>query len=139
MKKYQKQLEKLQAIVWYELNIKDVKVREDIYTKDVIPYDIYILHKDEIDASAEKICSRHIDILQKIKERNHIMQYAVSVQDYIVREYYRAVYKRMSVRQQTPVKMGLYEKIDVIDCYYDNQVGFQEKHFEPVSDDPIFV
>ena len=139
MKKYKKQLEKLQAIVWYELNIKDVKVREDIYTKDVIPYDIYILHKDEIDASAEKICSRHIDILQKIKERNHIMQYAVSVQDYIVREYYRAVYKRMPVRQQTPVKMGLYEKIDVIDCYYDDQVGFQEKHFEPVSDDPIFV
>lgn len=139
MRKYREQMKKLQEIIWYELDIKDVKVRDDIYTRDVILYDIYSLHREEIEASAEKMCSRKTDIIQKIKERNHIMQYTVSVQDHIVGKYHKAIRKGMAVRRQGPLKIGPYEKIEVIDCYYDDRVGFQEKHFEPVPDEPIFV
>ena len=121
------------------MDIKDVKVRDDIYTRDVIPYDIYSLHREEIEASAEKMCSRKTDIIQKIKERNYIMQYTVSVQDHIVGKYHKAIRKGMAVRRQGPLKIGPYEKIEVIDCYYDDRVGFQEKHFESVPDEPIFV
>ncbi len=139
MKKYRNQMEKLQSIVLYELNIKDVRIREDIYTKDVIPYDIYKLHEEEIAASAEAIRSRNTDLVQKIKERNRIMQYTVSVDNYVIYKYESAVTKRMAVRRHDPVRIGVYEKIAVVDCYYDEQMGFQQKNFEPIPDEPIFV
>lgn len=139
MKKYRDRLKQLQSIAWYEFNIEDVKIREDIYTTDVIPYDIYILHKEEIEASATAMRSRNTDLVQKIRKRNDIMQYTVSVENYIIRDCDKAVRKGMAVRRHDPVRIGTYEKIVVVDCDYDEKVGFQKKNFEPIPDEPIFI
>lgn len=138
MQKYRKQMEKLKDIVLYELNRKDIKIREDIYTKDVIPLSVYESCQQEIEDSARKIRSSNTAVIEKIKERNRIMQYTVSVQNYIVDQYDKAVRKGLSAKYSRPVQIGTYEKIAVIDCDYDERIGFRAKKFVKVED-PIFV
>lgn len=138
MQKYRKQIEKLKDIVLYERNRSEIKIREDIFTKDVIPFPVYTLYQQEIESGAKKIRSSNTNALEKIKERNHIMQYTVPVQNYIVAEYEKAVRNGLSARSCRPVQIGTYEKIAVIDCDYDDRIGFRAKKFVKVED-PIFV
>lgn len=139
MKKYKKQMEELRDIVLYELEKKDIKIREDIHTKDVIPAGIYETYQQEIEDGAKKLRSSHTGMIEKIKERNHIMQYTVPVQNYIVDDYNKAVRKRMSAQLYSPVKIGTYETITVLDCDYDMELGFRAKKFQKVEETPIFV
>lgn len=138
MQKYRKQMEKLKDIVLYERDRSEIKIREDIFTKDVIPFPVYTLYQQEIESGAKKIRSSHTAMLEKIKERNRIMQYTVPVQNYIAAEYEKAVRNGLSARNCRPVQIGTYEKIAVIDCDYDDRVGFRAKKFVKVED-PIFV
>lgn len=139
MQNYRKQIEKLKTIVLYELDSKDIKIREDIFTKDVIPCCIYELYQQEIESSAENLRSFKTDTINKIKERTSIMQYTVPVQNYIVEEYHRAVYKGLSANGYQPVQIGTYEEIIVLDCDYDDKLGFRAKKFKNVEENPIFV
>lgn len=131
-------MEKLNDIVLYELDRKDIRIREDIFTKDVIPLPVYESCQQEIEDSAKKIRSSNTAMLEKIKERSRIMQYTVPVQSYMVQEYEKAVRKGLSAEYCRPVQIGTYEKINVIDCDYDNRMGFRAKKFVKVED-PIFV
>lgn len=139
MKKYKKQMEELKDIVLYELDRKDITIREDIHTKDVIPAGIYETYQQEIEDGAKKLRSSHTGMIEKIKKRNHIMQYTVPVQNYIVDDYNKAVRKRMSAQLYSPVKIGTYETIAVLDCDYDTELGFRAKKFQKVEETPIFV
>lgn len=138
MQKYRKQMEKLKDIELYELDRKDIRIREDIFTKDVIPLSVYESCQQEIEDGARKIRSSKTTMLEKIRERNRIMQYTVPVQNYIVREYEKAVHKGLSAECSRPVQIGTYEKITVLDCDYDDGRGFRAKKFVKVED-PIFV
>lgn len=138
MQKYRKQMEKLKDIGMYEQDRSEVKIREDIYTKDVIPLPVYASYQQEIESGAEKIRSSQTTTLEKIKERSRIMQYTVPVQNYIVAEYEKAVRNGLSAEKCRPVQIGTYEKIDVIDCDYDDRSGFRAKKFVKVEE-PIFV
>lgn len=138
MQKYRKQMEKLKAIGIYERDRSEVRIREDIFTKDVIPLPVYTSFQREIESGAEKIRSSHTTALEKIKERNRIMQYTVPVQSKIVAGYGQAVRNGLSAEKCRPVQIGTYEKIDVIDCDYDDRSGFRAKKFVKVED-PIFV
>lgn len=139
MQNYGKQIERLKNIVLYELDSKEIKIREDIFTKDVIPYCIYELFQQEIEASAKNLRSSKMGMIDKIKEKTFIMQYTVPVQNYIVDEYYKAVYKGLSAKCYQPVQIGTYEEITVLDCDYDDRLGFRAKKFEKVEENPIFV
>lgn len=139
MQKYRKQMERLKNIVLYELKSKELTIREDIFTKDVIPYGIYERHQQEIEESAKKLRSSNVGMVEKIKERSRIMQYTVPVQNYLVEDYGNAVRKGLSAEYCRPVQIGIYEKIVVLDCNYDNDMGFRAKKFEKVEETPIFV
>lgn len=138
MQKYRKQMEKLKDIVLYERDRSEIKIREDIFTKDVIPFSVYTLYQQEIESGAKKIRSSNTTMPEKIKERNRIMQYTVPVQNYIVAEYEKAVRNGLSAKNCHPVQIGAYEKVAVIDCDYDDRIGFRAKKFVKVED-PIFV
>lgn len=138
MQKYRKQMEKLKDIRMYEQDRNEVKIREDIFTKDVIPLPVYASYQQEIESGAEKIRSSKTTTLEKIKERTRIMQYTVPVQNYIVAEYEKAVRNGLLAEKCRPVQIGTYEKIDVIDCDYDDRSGFRAKKFVKVEE-PIFV
>lgn len=138
MQKYRKQMEKLKDIVLYERDRSEIKIREDIFTKDVIPLPVYTLYQQEIESGAKKIRSSHTTALEKIKERNRIMQYTVPVQNYIAAEYDKAVRNGLSAKSCRPVQIGTYEKIAVIDCDYNDRIGFRAKKFVKVEA-PIFV
>lgn len=139
MQKYKKQMKELKDIVLYELDKKDITIRGDIFTKDVIPYAVYESYQQEIEDSARKLRSSNTSMIEKIKERNHIMQYTVPVQNYMVDAYVRAVRKGMSAQPYPPVKIGTYETITVLDCDYDMELGFRAKRFQKVEEEPIFV
>lgn len=139
MQKYKKQMKELKDIVLYELDKKDITIRGDIFTKDVIPYAVYESYQQEIEDSARKLRSSNTSMIEKIKERNHIMQYTVPVQNYMVDAYVRAVRKGMSAQPYSPVKIGTYETIAVLDCDYDVELGFRVKKFQKVEEEPIFV
>ncbi len=139
MQKYKKQMGALKDIVLYELAKKDIKIRGDIFTKDVIPACIYEAYQQEIEDGAKKLRSSNTSMIEKIKERNHIMQYTVPVQNYIVDAYNKAVRKRMSAQFYPPVKIGTYETITVLDCDYDSELGFRAQKFQKVEETPIFV
>ncbi len=139
MQKYKKQMKALKDIVLYELDKKDITIRGDIFTKDIIPCDIYESYQQEIEDSARKLRSSNTSMIEKIKERNHIMQYTVPVQNYIVDAYNRAVRKGMSAQFYSPVKIGTYETIAVLDCNYDTELGFRAKKFQKAEEEPIFV
>lgn len=138
MQKYRKQMEKLKDIVCYELDRKEITIREDIFTRDVLPLSVYESYQQEIEASAEKIRSSRSSMIEKIKERSRIMQYTVPVQNYIVRDYEKAVRTGLSAKYCQPVRLGTYEKIVVIDCEYDGWLGFRPKKFVKVEE-PIYV
>ena len=138
MQKYRKQMERLKDIEWYEVDRNEIRIREDIFTKDVIPVSVYESCQQEIEDGARKIRSSHTGMLERIKERNRMMQYTVPVQNYIVEEYEKAVRKGLSAKPCPPVQIGTYEKIAVIDCDYDERIGFRAKKFDKVED-PIFV
>lgn len=138
MQKYRQQMEKLESIELYEVSKKDVRIREDIHTKDIIPYCIYKLHEEEINSSVVKLKAAYTSMADKIKERNNIMQYTIPIQNYIVRNYYKAVGEKKAILHN-PIQTGIYDRIDVIDCDYDDKMGFQEKKFDKIEDEPIFV
>lgn len=138
MQKYRKQMERLKDIEWYEVDRNEIRIREDIFTKDVIPVSVYESCQQEIEDGARKIRSSHTGMLERIKERNRMMQYTVPVQNYIVEEYEKAVRKGLSAKPCPPVQIGTYEKIAVIDCDYDERIGFRAKKFDKVEA-PIFV
>lgn len=139
MRKYREQMERLRRIVWYEWDKRDVRIRDDIYTKDIIPYDIYMLYCQEIEASASRIRSKKTSTIEKIEERNAIMQYTVPVPQFVVNDYWNAVRKRTPANVCNPVKIGVYEEIPVIDCDYDEKAGFREKDFFKMEQGAIFV
>lgn len=138
MEKYLNQMKKLQEIVWYEFDKKDVALREDIHTRDVIPYDIYEQNKQEIKLNAELMRSVNTHVVEKVKAHNSILQYTVPVANYIVSKYNKAVNRGMSARACCPVKIGAYESIPVVDCDYSRELGFEEKEFK-IEDKPIMV
>lgn len=138
MQKYRKQMEKLRSIVCYEADRNEIRIREDIFTKDVIPVSVYESCREEIEDSAKKIRSSHTGMLERIKERSRIMHYTVPVQNYIVEEYGNAVRKGLSAKYCRPVQIGTYEKIAVIDCDYDERIGFRAKKFDK-AEGPVFV
>lgn len=78
-------------------------------------------------------------MLEKIKGRNHIMQYTVPVQNYIVEEYNKTAYRGMSARHYNPVQIGTYESIAVLDSEYDDSLGFRAKKLKKAYESPIFV
>lgn len=138
MQKYRKQMEELKDIELYERNHSEIRIREELFTKDVIPLPVYTLYQQEIESGAKKIRSSNTSALEKIKERNRVMQYTVPVQNYIVAEYEKALRTGLSAKNCRPVQIGTYEKITVIDCEYDERMGFRGKKFVKVEE-PIFV
>lgn len=98
-----------------------------------------MLYCQEIEASASRIRSKKTSTIEKIEERNAIMQYTVPVPQFVVNDYWNAVRKRTPANVCNPVKIGVYEEIPVIDCDYDEKAGFREKDFFKMEQGAIFV
>lgn len=109
----------------YEIDKKDVKLR-NIISYDVIPNEIYQIHKEELDGKSRKLLkgvNRKLDKieldkikLEKTRLKEEVKKYTVPVGIY-------DIYFKGSNAIIKTVQLGRYEFINVVNCKY-NELGF---------------
>lgn len=110
----------------YEFDRRNSKLR-NILSETVIPSPVYAENREEIEDALQKI-SQAMDYIEKVKAREKLLQYTVSVPDWHLKEYQAA--RRNGTAEEYPVlKIGKSEKIFVIQCEYD-EAGYHQIKFE---------
>lgn len=137
--KYQEQIRQLKQIRLYNLEKDKVKMRADIHTCDVIPGNLYEEHLEEINEAIDRIKNSGCDLLTKIKEREKIMQYSVSVPQYYESNYRNAIKNNLGAVKYDEIQLDMYDRIPVIDCYYDYNRGLIKKNFKGETVDPLML
>lgn len=103
----------------YKFDIKEVDLR-NILSEDIIPGPIYEKHLGEIKEIEEKLLDKSINAFERVKLKDKIRDYTVSVYPYDVKSYENAKAKGNAVYYNR-VNLSSYKNdyINVIDCQYD--------------------
>ena len=125
--------QKYESVSWiegikpYQFQKNDVKLR-NILSETVIPSPIYMQNQQEIDALAEEVRDISVSYMDRVKAREKLMQYALSVPYWYWLAYKKALVKKKAVPFE-PVRLNRQETIPVIECSYD-EAGFHQMDFE---------
>ena len=125
MKKYEK-LEWIEGIQPYQFEKNDVDLR-NILAETVIPSPIYEKHRQDIELAAEKASDMTRDYIERLKEKEKIMQYTMSVPYWYWTKYQSAV-RQGKACSFAPVKLSRREHVPVMECEYD-KAGFHQMNF----------
>lgn len=120
-RKYQRQYRKLQNLTDYDTEKNEVDLRE-IHSYTVLPINLYEKNEEEIAYLLNQLNSKDFNIIDKMKLENKIKNLCVSVNDYEQKNVYKNLIKEICLNK--------YEKIYVVDCDYNNEVGFRWKKNE---------
>ena len=128
-KKYDKAswIEKIRP---YQFQKNDVDLR-NILSETVIPSPVYEQNKQEIDMFAENVRDMSLDYMERVKIRERIMQYTLSIPYWYWTAYKEALLKKKAV-QFEPIHLGRCERLHVIECSYDD-AGFHQINFESAT------
>ena len=105
--------------------------------RDIIPKPIYDKYFDEIDKLESLLSDRNLDRAEKIKNKEKLMSYTVSIPGYEVEKYKKAVIKNKA-ELCSDIRINNREKIKVIDCNYDEK-GFFSKEYTIQSGEGEFL
>ena len=136
LKSYRKDYNKIRDIIPYKFDKSDIQLRE-IYSEDIIPKPIYDKYFDEIDKLESLLSDRNLDRAEKIKNKEKLMSYTVSIPGYEVEKYKKAVIKNKA-ELCSDIRINNREKIKVIDCNYDEK-GFFSKEYTIQSGEGEFL
>ena len=136
LKSYRKAYNKIRDIIPYKFDKSDIQLRE-IYSEDIIPKPIYDKYFDEIDKLESLLSDRNLDRAEKIKNKEKLMSYTVSIPGYEVEKYKKAVIKNKA-ELCSDIRINNREKIKVIDCNYDEK-GFFSKEYTIQSGEGEFL
>jgi len=120
-RKYQRQYRKLQNLTDYDTEKNEVDLRE-IHSYTVLPINLYEQNEEEIENILNQLDSKDFNMIDRMKLENQLKNLCVSVVDYEQKNVYKNLIKEICLNK--------YEKIYVIDCDYDNEVGFSWKKNE---------
>lgn len=120
-RKYQRQYRKLQNLTDYDIDKNEVDLRE-IHSYTVLPINLYEQNEEEIKDTLDQLNSKDFKMIDRMKLENQIKNLCVSVNDYEQKNVYKNLIKEICLNK--------YEKIYVVDCNYDNEVGFRWKKNE---------
>ena len=126
LKKYEK-IEWIEGIQPYQFEKNDVDLR-NILSETVIPSPIYEKHRQEIESAAEKAADMTRNYMDRLKEKEKIMQYTLSVPYWYWTKYQSAV-RQGKACSFAPVKLSRREQIPVMECVYD-EAGFHQMNFQ---------
>lgn len=129
MRKYNTEYNFIRDIQPYKFELNDVNLR-NILSEDIIPSPIYEEYLGDIKELEFKLKDRSIDIYEKIKLKDKLKQYTVSVYPIDVKNYERA---RSNGKAMYYDKVMLSNNpkdcIKVIECEYD-EVGYKKMKYD---------
>lgn len=117
-REYMRQYNQLNNLTDYDLDKNEVDLRE-IHSYTILPMSIYEEMEEEIKEIITQLQSQKMNVVDKMKLENKIKNLCISVQDY--------EFKNIRKNLITELCMNKYEKICVVNCEYNNQVGFRWK------------
>jgi CRISPR-associated endonuclease/helicase Cas3 len=126
LKKYD-DVDWIEGIQPYQFEKNDVDLR-NILSETVIPSPIYERHRQEIENAAENASDMTQNYIERLKEKEKIMQYTLSVPYWYWTKYQSAV-RQGKACSFAPVKLSKREQIPVMECEYD-EAGFHQMNFQ---------
>lgn len=133
IKVYDRTIEELKSYDIYKQQKEDNSLR-NILSEDMIPYPVFEKNIEEIkryEKELQKPGSTGLEIRELVDKLN---QYTVSVPGYIVKNYERAVKKKVAIGYEG-IKINDYRKIRLIECTYED-MGLEEIDFENLVREP---
>ncbi len=130
-KKYKK-ADEIEHITPYQFEKGENKLR-NILTRTVIPSPIYEREKEGILEAAEKSVDKELDYMERLKWKEELMEYTVSIPYYVWMEYQKAVNKGTALSYPS-ISLKYNEAIPVVESSYD-RLGFKNLGFKRVIRD----
>lgn len=113
---------------------KNKIIFRNIQNRDVIPNEIYDKYRDEIDKNIKIIKLEKDYKIRKIAQLN-IKQLTVSIQEWEYKKYEKAVKNGKALKYKEVICLS--EPIDVIECRYDDKLGYRDIDFENSDSETI--
>ncbi len=126
-KGYKGTLEWIKGITPYQYT-RDNNHLRNILTENIIPSPIFNEKKDKILKFISVIEDKNSNMLQKMKVKEEIKKYSVSVPYYQWMKYDTAV-RRGKVKVYPVIQLGKHEKLPVMECIYDER-GYRKLDYE---------
>lgn len=136
---YQAYIEKcnwIATIKPYQLKQDDIKLR-NILTAEIIPSPVFDAHREEILELAEKINHPQTNTKEKMALKEKLYAYSLSVESYHAKNYEKAK-ARGEATVYTPIQIGRFESIKVLECQYDDLLGFRKMDFQTIRKAEFF-
>lgn len=127
LKEYTSSLNEIRNLQPYKFEKSDIRVRE-IYTVDIIPKPIYDENYKEIDEIEESFKDKELSREERIKKKEKLMKYTVSIPKYEYDKYEREV-RRGKAERPNSIILDKFTKINIMDCNYDVK-GFYAKGYK---------
>ena len=135
MKEYRKTYEKIKDIRPYEFDKAEIKLR-NIMSEEIIPSPIYEKYYEEITNIEGKLRDFNISTYDKIRFKDDLRQYTVSVYPIDVYNYERAKSEGKAINYRN-ISLGK-EVIKVVECEY-GEVGYKKKVFDKKTTNSVFM
>ncbi|MEG0844434.1 MAG: CRISPR-associated helicase Cas3' [Romboutsia sp.] len=135
MRKYREIYDFIKNIQPYKFKPDEIDLR-NILSNEIIPSKVYMDYLKDIKDLEFKLKDKSISKEERIKLKDKIKKYTVSVHPNDVRSYERALRNRQATTY-SKVSLSKYEHIKVIECIYD-ETGYKRMKFDnPVRDSNI--
>jgi CRISPR-associated endonuclease/helicase Cas3 len=127
MKKYKEIYEFIKNIPPYEFDINQIDLR-NILSEDIIPSPVYEKYLEEIKDLEMRIKNNNLSQYEKIKLKDEIKKFTVSVHPNDVKNYNRAKLNKKAISYDS-IMLSEYEYIKVIECEYDES-GYKKMKYD---------
>jgi len=125
LREYKELYKQIKEVLPYQY--KDIQLR-NIQAADIIPSPVYEESKWVIEKNEKILANRLSSNKDKLKAKDEIMKYVVSIPYYDYLYNLRKV-KSKEAQSYPSVRIGQYEEIKVIECGY-GDLGYQRKEYE---------
>lgn len=126
MREYREIYDFIKNIRPYEFKTDDVDLR-NILSQEIIPSPIYIKYLENIKDLELRLKDKGIGKEERIKLKDEIKKYTISVHPNDVRSYESAVRNRQATTYNK-ISLGEYEHIRVVECIYD-EAGYKRMKY----------
>lgn len=93
--------------------LKAQRLFRNIVTDKVIPSEVFLKNKDEIDNLESSLKDKTIGMKEKIKNREKLKAFTLDIERYQLE----------NVRPKATIKLGKYEEIKIIEAEYNSEMG----------------
>lgn len=128
MHDYKDAYKRLEGLAPYKVEKSDVSFR-NIHNIDIIPHDIFLKNKEYILELESCLKDKDIPYLEKKKAESSIRQYTVSIYRWEYTIYTKAL-KAGRADMYPTIRINNYEEIPVMECKYNEELGYERIDFE---------